>query len=226
MKRTIYTILLMISLTACYRVKLLNIVHTGGASNVTSNAARMNGVIISQLGTVVNHGHCYSTSPTPTLSDHRTQLGSKEKASNFSSVLHPLLPNVKYYVRGYMIIGSEVIYGKETTFDTGPPGDDPHVESMGVSVLTSSTAEARGLLKHPGNTTIQYYGHCWSLEPSPTTDMPTVIKQSGSPPGEFTSTISGLTPATTYYIRAFVITETGVSFYGSENVFTMAKPKP
>lgn len=224
MKTTIYTILfILIGFSACYRVKPLNVIFTGkGANNITSNAARIDGVIISKTSTVTEHGHCYSTSPNPTLSDKRTRLGSREEAGNFSSVLFPLLPLSGYYARAYMVVGNEVIYGKEVFFDTGDQGDEPQVESLGISLINAENAQAKGILKKTGVSAIKFHGHCWALNPSPDANSPTKTEKSGAPMGEFTSEMTGLTPNTRYYVRAYVITADDVTFYGSENVFQTA----
>jgi hypothetical protein len=60
-------------------------------------------------------------------------------------------------------------------------------------------------------------GVCWNTSPNPTTANPHTTNGNGN--GVFTSGITGLTPSTTYYYRAFAINSVGVG-YGKEYSFT------
>lgn len=229
MKATIYTILLLfvsIGLTTCYRVKPLNIIFTGKANNISSSYARIDGVIIDIQGTAVRHGHCYSTSPNPDLEDKRTQLGSLSEARNYSSVLGGLLPNTTYFVRGYMEIDNRgVVFGEEISFNTGEPGDEPQLSMTAAELITTTEVTLAGLVKDEGVVPLVAYGFCWDTNPSPTVNLTT--KTTGSvpiPTGEFSQRITGLLPNTRYYARFYVTTNSNVSFYSDEWLFTTATP--
>ena len=56
-------------------------------------------------------------------------------------------------------------------------------------------------------------GICWGAEPNPTFNDSLIEAGNGS--GSFTVTMNGLTPGTTYYVRAFAVTPNGI-FYGEE----------
>ena len=66
------------------------------------------------------------------------------------------------------------------------------------------------------NVRILERGVCWSTSPNPTLDDAHTTDGSGS--GDFTSTLTGLAPGTTYYVRAYA-TSIGTT-YGNEVTFT------
>lgn len=68
-----------------------------------------------------------------------------------------------------------------------------------------------------GDFNVLQKGVCWNTSTNPTIDN--FKTNDGSGLNVFTSSITGLIPNTTYYVRAYYITETGV-FYGDEKSFT------
>ena len=69
---------------------------------------------------------------------------------------------------------------------------------------------------------INQYGHCWSLDSNePTADLPTSTKKGSSESkAYFPSQLSGLTPDTLYYIRAYAIADDGTVFGKTEEFRT------
>jgi hypothetical protein len=70
-----------------------------------------------------------------------------------------------------------------------------------------------------GSSAVTQHGHCWSISPDPTTADNKTTFGGTSVNYSFTSNITGLSPATTYYVRAYVITATG-TYYGNTVSFT------
>jgi uncharacterized protein (TIGR02145 family) len=93
------------------------------------------------------------------------------------------------------------------------------IETQSVSDFKSnSEAEVLGEIYDLDDDGIIQHGHCWS-----TTEIPTIedsITRLGkvSTRGAFTSSMSGLTPFTTYYIRAYA-TDAGGTTYGNQVSF-------
>ena len=71
--------------------------------------------------------------------------------------------------------------------------------------------------KGGGGTQVTERGICWDINPAPTTDDNK--KTSGSGWGSFSCNLSGLSPVTTYYARAYAIKD-NVTTYGNEINFT------
>lgn len=83
--------------------------------------------------------------------------------------------------------------------------------------ISENTATSGGNIITNNNMNIQARGVCWSISQNPTIhDNKTV---NGSGPGGFSSILTGLSPNTTYYVRAYANTTSG-TFYGNEVGFT------
>lgn len=89
----------------------------------------------------------------------------------------------------------------------------PTVVTATISNITNSSAVSGGTITNVGGSIIIERGICWSMLTIPTISD-TKIVDSQATIGSFTTNISGLTSSSTYYIRAYVITNIGVS-YGS-----------
>lgn len=87
-----------------------------------------------------------------------------------------------------------------------------------VGTITATTATTGATITFDGFTTITERGVVWSTASAPTIDLSTKTND-GSDFPSFTSTITGLTSATTYYVRAYITNSAGTS-YGDELSFT------
>jgi hypothetical protein len=92
----------------------------------------------------------------------------------------------------------------------------PVATTKTVSEITQTTAVCGGLAMANGNTEIIIRGVCWSTNQNPTVSNSKT--QDGAGLGDFTSAIAGLTPGTTYYVRAYATNSSGTS-YGNQVSF-------
>lgn len=91
----------------------------------------------------------------------------------------------------------------------------PSVTTAAVTSITRSSASSGGNIS--SNTgVISSRGVCWATSANPTISSQRTNNGSGS--GSFTSQLSGLSSGTTYYVRAYAVTETG-TLYGNQLVF-------
>ena len=93
----------------------------------------------------------------------------------------------------------------------------PQVQTIPASNITASSAQTGGNVTGDGGAAVAVRGVCWSTSPGPT--ITNSISQSGSGTGSFSSTITGLTDNTKYYVRAFGTNDNGTG-YGDEVTFT------
>jgi hypothetical protein len=90
-----------------------------------------------------------------------------------------------------------------------------------VSNITEHTALCGGEVLTDGGMPIIERGICWSTSHNPTTSNSHTMDGAGV--GAFTSTISGLTAGTTYYVRAYAVNSVGTAYSG-ELSFTTSTP--
>ena len=164
---------------------------------------------------ITEHGACWSTTHNPTILDSHVSGGSG--TGDFSIELTDLLPGTTYYVRIYAVNSVGVAYSNEMSFTTDPAVTVPTVTTSQVTNITQTTATGGGNVTDDGNATVTERGICWSTSHDPTTSGNHA--SSGTGMGSFTVEMTGLTPNTTYYVRAYAINNAGTA-YGGELSFT------
>ena len=93
----------------------------------------------------------------------------------------------------------------------------PIVTTKSITNITSTSAKSGGNVTDTGCATVTERGVCWSTSPNPTVSGNHTTNGSGT--GSFTSSMTGLSPNTTYYVRAYATNSAGTS-YGSQKTFT------
>jgi uncharacterized protein (TIGR02145 family) len=91
------------------------------------------------------------------------------------------------------------------------------VTTANVTGITQTTATAGGNVTSDGNADVTSRGVCWGTAQNPTTSSSKTSDGTGT--GTFTSSMTGLTANTKYYIRAYANNSTGTA-YGDEKSFT------
>jgi len=93
----------------------------------------------------------------------------------------------------------------------------PTVTTTVISEITATTATGGGEVTNDGNASVTERGVCWSTTATPTiSDNKT---SDGTGTGSFTSSLTGLTAITTYYVRAYATNSEGTA-YGEQTTFT------
>lgn len=96
----------------------------------------------------------------------------------------------------------------------------PTVSTVSASDITTNSATSGGNVTDDGNAAVTARGVCWSTSHNPTVGGSHTSDGSGT--GSFTSSITGLTANTTYYVRAYATNSQGTT-YGEERSFTTAE---
>jgi pectin methylesterase-like acyl-CoA thioesterase len=86
-----------------------------------------------------------------------------------------------------------------------------------ITKISTTFATGGGNITNSGNAAITARGVCWSTSVNPDTNNSKTSDGTGS--GPFTSSLTGLTPGQTYYVRAYAVNSAGVA-YGDEVTFT------
>lgn len=189
-------------------------VTTATPSSITSNSSVCGGNVISDGGTsVISRGVCWSTSSNPSISGQHIANGTG--IGPFSITISNLSVGTTYYVCAFASNQNGTAYGDIVTFSTGTTL--PSVTTGSVSNITYNSAVCTGNVTTDGGSSITARGICWS-----TTQNPTITgnhSTAAGTTGSFSSSLTGLSPSTTYYVRAYATNSNGTS-YGSQISFT------
>ena len=180
------------------------------------------------------YGVCWNTTGSPTLGDGNTERTVDPLAAppepfeafSFAASMTGLAANTNYYVRAYATNEAGTAYGVEVSFNSNPLA--PGVTTEAVSNITTTSAVGNGTVTYLGVPDPFQHGVCWNTAGSPTLDDPDSEKteEGGlSEAGAFSSSMTGLAPETTYYMRAYATNAEGTS-YGTEVTFTTSPSLP
>jgi hypothetical protein len=96
----------------------------------------------------------------------------------------------------------------------------PTVTTNTVGNISYTTASGGGNVTSQGSTTVTVRGICWSTSSNPTLADSHTIDGSGT--GTFTSSMTGLTNNTLYYVRAYATNSIGTTYGDQETFNTLA----
>lgn len=192
-------------------------VETYGAYNIDETSAYISGTIVDTgSATITTTGFIIglATNPDPTLSSNLffTQHDGVVAYDQFTG----LTSGTTYKARMYAINEAGTAYGNVISFQTTSSGVPPSVSTTAISDITVNSASSGGNVTFNGGSTITSRGVCWN-----TTGNPTIADNKtsdGSGDGSFTSSITGLTCGTTYYVRGYATNQYGTG-YGDQFSF-------
>jgi len=189
------------------------ILNTTVASNITNNSSTTGGEISSDGSCMVTaRGICYSLNTNPTAANNIASSGNG--IGPFIVNLSGLTQGTTYYAKAYATNSAGTSYGNEINFTTLAL---PTITTNSISNLANTSATCGGNITNDGGDAISAKGVCWSISQNPTIlDAKT---QDGIGSGAFTSSMTGLTQNTTYYVRAYATNGVGTS-YGNQVSFT------
>ncbi len=130
----------------------------------------------------------------------------------------------KFYVRFYPYL-KDATTGKQFALRNvkisgtmeGAVANPATVSTSAVSSISTTTAKTGGTISSNGGGTVTESGVVWSTNQNPTTADSKTTENATS--GAYVSSLSWLSPATTYYVRAYATNSAGTS-YGPEVSFT------
>ena len=198
-------------------IKIINLMYpskpllsTIEASEITENSVKSGGIIIKDGGYhITKKGVCWSKDVNPDINDNKTSDGTGNES--YTSNITGLEPGTAYYIRAYAenASGLGISYGNQITFTT-KAYNKPIISTSNVTNISSTTAVVGGNITNDGGAPIIDRGIYYSTNIL----LNGTKHQIGNGTGPFSSTLSGLTPNTTYYIKAYATNNTGTS-YGS-----------
>ncbi|MDQ2180612.1 GEVED domain-containing protein, partial [Marinifilum sp. D714] len=91
-----------------------------------------------------------------------------------------------------------------------PVANSPVVKTGEVSLLSFTSAQVSGEIINEGSSSVTERGFVWSTQANPTIDDDKIIVGEGV--GTFNAELDNLSPASTYFVRAYAINSTGTSY--------------
>jgi uncharacterized protein (TIGR02145 family) len=203
------------SLNSCEKDKINPpTLSTVPPTEITYSTVMTGGNIADDGGAEVTaRGVCWGTNLNPEITGSHTVDGAG--SGPFTTTLDGLTPGMEYHVRAYATNSSGTSYGSNATFTT-VAATAATVTTRAVIAPTHNAATGGGEITDDGGDPVIARGVCWS-----TTTGPSVTGQhttDGAGKGSFDSNITGLLPATTYYVRAYATNSKGTA-YGNEVSF-------
>ena len=193
---------------------------TDSVTNISQYSVNCYGSLV-DLGddNVSDYGFCWSSIYlNPTISDSKSSKGSTNKTGTFTASISALPAYTKVYIRSYAINGYGESYGNLITFTTLPSLST--VTTGTINTITATSAVANGSVASIGNPSPSSYGVCWSSTNSTPTIADSKVNNGATAYSTtFSSSITGLTANTKYYVRSYVTSLAGTS-YGSVVSFT------
>lgn len=186
-------------------------VSTNSIYSITQNSAYCSGNISDDGGaTVTERGFCYSTSTSsPTISSSKVSSGTG--IGSFYTNITQLSSGTTYYVRAYSINKAGVSYGNTLSFKTQSATIPNGISINTVSNISYNLATFSGNLTSDGGANLSAQGFVYSSSTSlPTLSNSVVYSTIGI--GNFSTSVTGLSPSTIYYVRAFATNSVGTTY--------------
>ncbi|MBR3491742.1 MAG: fibronectin type III domain-containing protein [Bacteroidales bacterium] len=190
-------------------------VTTAQVTDITTTTATAGGEIISDGGSAITEcGVCWSTEGEPTIEGNHATATATTGA--FTVSLTGLTQNTTYNIRAYATNEAGTGYGDVLTFTTEEEIiiTAPTVTTAEVTEITTTTATVGGAITDAGNGTISEKGICYKTGNEEWTCVALEATENA-----FSTTLTELTPNTTYTVRAYATNEEGTG-YGEEVSFT------
>jgi len=192
-------------------------VTTTAISAISNNKASSGGIVTADAGTTVTgRGICWGIATAPTI-ELSTKTSDHTGTGAFTSYMTGLTASTKYYVRAYASTSTGTVYGNEITFTTSATAIVlPSLTTTAITAITQTTATSGGNITSEGGAAVTARGVCFATTANPTISNNVTIDGTGT--GVFTSSLTGLTAGTTYYVRAYAINSAGTA-YGNQVSF-------
>jgi uncharacterized protein (TIGR02145 family) len=196
-------------------------VNTFGATNITSTAATLTGdVIANNLPTVVTFEYGTTTNYGQNVTSELSPASGDTITSAITTITGLTCGTYHFRIRAENSLG--VAYGNDMTFNTK---QIPTLTTTSLTVITDTTAISGGNITDEGCSEITDRGVSWAVPPpnfnwgrggiymlQQTLSATSKRTHDGTGTGSFASSLKGLKPNTTYFVRAYAKNSAGTAY--------------
>ena len=197
--------------------------QTPTVSNTTEKSFSITATLLDDGGSeLMLSGFCYNeaSGKIPTFMDKVANV--ELSGSSITATITGLTPSTTYQIRAYGASGNGLAYSDLVTVTT-EASIVPFLNAVELSDSTYHSATIVSSVYEAGSAAVTQVGFCYSSTNQSPTLNDNMIPVNGYSGGNFETTIDGLTPNTTYYIRSYAINEYGT---GYSEVFTYTPAQP
>ena len=123
-----------------------------------------------------------------------------------------------------LIAGFAIILSTGCEKEKADPVKIPTLNTISVSDITPNSAKSGGEITDDGGAPVTARGIVWGTSVNPAMDSREGMTSDGSGTGSFTSTLTGLSHAATYYVRAYATNSEGTAYGNQVQFSTSAMP--
>lgn len=199
-------------------------VTTNSAFYITSANGNLHGLITDNGGSpILASGVVFGTSANPSVGDPGVADSTTNplvERGKYSVYVNGLTPSTVYHYRAYAITAIGTSYGADSTFTTNATATVPLLENDGPNNVGYASVTLGGNVLSDGGDATTATGVVFSTTTNPVVGGMGVVDSPNTGmtlPFEFD--ITGLTPATKYYFRAYAVNGAGTG-YGQLDSFT------
>ena len=190
-------------------------VTTDAATAILNTSATFNGTVTDAgSSSVSERGFIWDTEPVPSSSQSSVVVGSGPGAFNHSAT--GLAQGKTYYVRAYATSTIGTGYGDQQSFATD---DVPEVSTYNVDYVGTTDVQLNGEVTEDNGDAVSTRGFCWGTSHTPSLSDNVVNDATGGT-GSYSVNLTGLSPYTKYYARAYATNAYGTSYGGNEMFHT------
>ncbi|MBQ8674498.1 MAG: hypothetical protein IJ511_10770 [Bacteroides sp.] len=196
------------------------------ASNPSVTGFTVTATLLDDGGSeLIMSGFCWNEvgEGEPTFMDNVVNV--EATGSTFKADITGLVPEKTYQVRAYGASANGLAYSELLTVTTAS-ANEPVPSSVLLLDSTSTSITVKASVLNAGSSPVTAIGFCYSITlREPTLENATLIDLSDQlTKSEFSTTINGLTPGNTYYIRAYATNNEGTG-YGETLAYTPVEPQ-